>query len=266
MYYELYIDFIFIINFVVNVYVLHLLNHSYHKTATYMRVIAGGMAGSLVYCICLVLPIGVFGIRNGIGVFLSGVAMLLICFRIRSIRFFMDIAAKAGGYYFLFGGIWIFSKKILEQIHMVRYRTGIQIGILGAVATGIVIWENKKEKSKERGIYSVNIRNQGTDISVKAFLDTGNHLYEPISQRPVCIISKEYLKELYQNELPEIYRVIPFQSVGKEHGIMRGYPVENMVIRSEGMEKSYQDIYVCVSDEISFEHKGYQMILHPDIS
>lgn len=259
MYYELYIDVIFIINFMINVYVLQLLNHSYRKAATFGRVILGGFVGALLYCILVMIPVGNWGVRNALGVLISGVGMLFGCFRIRTVPFFLEIAAKAGGYYVLFGGIWMLLKRF-------PLKTGMQIVVMGIVTGIIVIWKREKEKGKERGIYPVKIIHKGNEVGMEAFLDTGNHLYEPVSGKPVSVISEKCLEAIYENELPDIYRVIPFQSVGKGHGIMKGYPVENMIIRIEGTEKSYQDIYVCVSDEISFENKGYQMILHPDFN
>lgn len=256
MHYELYIDVIFIVNFFVNAFVLHMLNHSYHKTATNVRVITGSLVGALLYVIFLFCPIGTFGIRNIAGGVLSGIAMLLHCFRIHSVPFFAEVAAKAGGYYFLFGGIWMLMRKWdLPAI--------AQIGILGVVALGISVW--KQNQKKEGGIYSVSIQNKEIQMTIKAFLDTGNHLYEPISGRPVCVVSKECLEELYDKNIPDMYRVIPFRSVGKEHGIMRGYPIEHMIIRSNSMEKACKDVYVCVSEEISFDSRGYQMILHSDM-
>jgi len=256
LYYELYIDVIFSVNFFVNAFVLHMLNHSYHKTATNVRVIVSSLIGTLLYCICLLCPIGTFGIRNIIGGMVSGVVMLLYCFPIRSFSFLTEVLAKTGGYYFLFGGMWMIMRR--WDLPMIA-----QIGILGMTAGAISVW--KKNQKKEGGIFSVSIQNKEIQMSITAFLDTGNHLYEPISGKPVCVVSKECLEQVYGKNIPDLFRVIPFRSVGKGHGIMKGYLIENMIINSKGMEKSYQNVYVCVSEEITFDSRGYQMILHSDM-
>ena len=72
-------------------------------------------------------------------------------------------------------------------------------------------------------------------------MDTGNFLYEPVSQMPVCILEEEtFLKyfheplfKMIEKQEAEGIRMIPYQSVGREHGMMPAVMANDMKITKE---------------------------------
>ena len=57
------------------------------------------------------------------------------------------------------------------------------------------------------------------------------------------------------------FRVIPYHSVGKKSGILKGYPVPQMTLIQQGVEREYRNVYLAVSEEIAGEE--IPMLLPP---
>ncbi|WP_245195010.1 sigma-E processing peptidase SpoIIGA, partial [Anaerostipes hadrus] len=72
-------------------------------------------------------------------------------------------------------------------------------------------------------------------------MDTGNFLYDPVSQMPLCILEEEtFLKYLHaplfkmiEKQGAEGIRMIPDQRVGREHGMMPAVMANDMKITKE---------------------------------
>ncbi len=95
----------------------------------------------------------------------------------------------------------------------------------------------------------VNINSKYTYI--KAIIDTGNFLREPITKTPVVVIEKNALNDIVPNyildnldkiingeniELGEYIskiRLIPFTSLGKENGILLGIKADGILVELE---------------------------------
>jgi stage II sporulation protein GA (sporulation sigma-E factor processing peptidase) len=93
---------------------------------------------------------------------------------------------------------------------------------------------------------------------VTALVDSGNSLVEPISGKPVSVISKDTLNKLRGNE-QDIYRAIPYRSIGRS-GILKGYLMQEVEIKLNGVTKVCRDVYVAVPDEYTASEG---MILNP---
>lgn len=107
--------------------------------------------------------------------------------------------------------------------------------------------------------YIVKIIQGNKSVSVKALKDTGNHLTDPLTSKPVSIIEKDILYALIENTEKKLY--VPFQSVGKSHGLMETYIVEQ--IEFDG--KQYHNAEIGVFEGKLSKNNEYQMILHPKL-
>jgi stage II sporulation protein GA (sporulation sigma-E factor processing peptidase) len=94
-------------------------------------------------------------------------------------------------------------------------------------------------------LYPVQIRWGERIVKINALLDTGNRLLDPITKVPVMIVELKQIKDLLPAELiqwvetihkgdlglcvnlPDFWeervRVLPFHSLGKEHGLLVGF-------------------------------------------
>lgn len=107
--------------------------------------------------------------------------------------------------------------------------------------------------------YIVKITEKDKSISVKALKDTGNHLTDPLTNKPVSIIEKDIIYSLIENTGKKLY--VPFQSVGKSHGLIETYIVEQMELDG----KQYYNAEIGVFEGRLSKNNEYQMILHPKL-
>ncbi len=108
----------------------------------------------------------------------------------------------------------------------------------------------------------VTITENGEHIELKALFDTGNSLTEPMSQKPVSIIEENETIKLWLAAQPERYRVIPFRSIGKEHGILEGTMVDELIIWKKDRQIVHKDVIVALYKGKLSKDGSYQMILN----
>lgn len=130
------------------------------------------------------------------------------------------------------------------------------------VASGVLIVGIRKvmEMIGEQSVmYIVKITEGNNTISVKALKDTGNCLTDPLTKKPVSIIERDIISSLIQKKEGKLY--VPFQSVGKDNGLMEAYIVE--LVEIEG--KQYYNAVLGVFEGKLSKNNEYQMILHPKL-
>ena len=183
--------------------------------------------------------------------------MILIAFRIRSIRAFFRIVEQLLLYSLLMGGTLLF---LIRRVPYLRSRmTGIS-GILGMGALAFLGFSRVQEhREAKKAMCHVTLVHGAESIRVTALIDSGNSLIEPISGKPVSIIEKDAFDRLWK-KVPDYYRAVPFHSIGKKRGVLKGYLIPEIQIEQDGVVKSCRDVYVAVSEE---EIAGVRMILNP---
>ena len=125
-----------------------------------------------------------------------------------------------------------------------------------------IIFLRYRKKEEEHAAYcQVFLRGTDGECWVPALIDSGNTLREPISGAPVSVLDARVFKILWREE-PSGFRAIPYHSVGKNSGILSGYPVPQITIRYRGVEKVYRNVYLAVSEE-EIAGKEIPMLLHP---
>lgn len=265
MYYKLYIDSIFILQMTSNLFMLSLTGRILKCTATHRRIMFGAFLGAAIFCAVIVAPVGTVGIRLFLGAIPVSMCMLRVSFRIRHSRnLFHGSLAMAGCGFFL-GSIMIW---VLNRLRMVLRENMSLVITLG---TGyLAYWVLLKiimtvRKRKENCIRTVVIYVPALDreIRVPALLDTGNHLTDPISQAPVCLISRSLAEQIRSMFRPEKYHAIPFSSVGRKKGMLEAYELSELVVEDREQSIRKERVIVAICNTGIPEESIYQMILHP---
>jgi stage II sporulation protein GA (sporulation sigma-E factor processing peptidase) len=135
----------------------------------------------------------------------------------------------------------------------------------------------------------VKIKIQGKEINVAGLIDTGNQLTDPLTGNPVIIVEYKVLAPLLPDELQKVFtekgevdleqlvagvrkdetnfpfRLIPFTTIGKHHGIMIGFkPDEVSILAGEETLKTSRVVVGIYNKRLS--PKGdYRALLHPDL-
>lgn len=245
MYYEIYIDSLFLVNFVMNLYLLILVNTGVYRTATRLRLLLGAAMGAVVYLLPFFLG-GSVWLKILIGMIVGTCLMIFVAFPINSLRAFWKITERLLCMSFLMGGGVLF---LLQRAPVIRRHTQGIFGVMGAGAFVFLLVAYLQEQKRKKN-YTCRVTLSGRDgkMKVAALVDSGNSLVEPISGKPVSVIDKSVFYGLWR-EPPELYRVIPYHSIGKKRGMLKGYLLSEIQIEVEGVTKSCRDVYVAVSEE-----------------
>lgn len=266
MQYEIYIDSLFFTWLISNFYILFLVNKCTGSTATLPRVLLGALLGSVGSIWILFLAIPPWG-KVIMMFFTEGVGSFLLTFRVRGFRNWMNLLEKATLLSVGTGGLLLGLTRIL------RLRLGMAVGVCGVIGLGgaLCLWLKRlvERTGCEECYRRATLVRGSKQVTVAAILDTGNSLIEPISGKPVSIVDREVLGCLWEDAEQEIYRAVPYHSIGMPQGILRGYLLPELRVEHNGMRKVYRDIYIAVSPEKiqAGENAGTEsvkMIIHPN--
>lgn len=265
MYYKLYIDSIFLLQMTSNLYLLSLAGRILGCTATHKRIWLGAMAGAGINCMAMIIPVGTMGIRLMMTAIPVSMGMLRITYREHSGKKLIHSSLVMACCGFFLGSIMIW---LLNRIRMIlKGRNSlfitIVIGYIAYVVLDRVIrWMQSRRDNclREVRIYVPALKQE---IRVKALVDTGNHLVEPVNGKPVSVVSEKLAQSMSSCFCPEKYHVVPYQSVGKERGILHAYELPCMIIEDHGNQVSKEHVIVAICNAGIPEESIYQMILHP---
>lgn len=261
MYYEVYVDSLFLLHFTLNLYLLQLVNISLCRTATRRRILAGSAFAAVGGCAIMLFPLG-FVVLKPICTALADGLVLWWVFKPGGRRAFFRLAEKMVLFGWLIGGIFLLLRTYVP-LAAVWQKTTLGILLSGGILFLFFSHRIVGEKRKEEGICKAElVGKDGGRIQVNAIVDTGNSLREPISGKPVCVLDQESFGHLFKEE-PELFRVIPYHSVGCDKGIMKGYEIEELVIEQEGVRKTCRNAYVGVSKTQVAAGAEYQLLIHP---
>lgn len=224
------------------------------------------------------------------------ICMVYIAFKPKNIKILLKYLVVFYLVSFLFGGcafaLLYFIKPedviSLNGIYVGTYP--IKIVLLGGVIGCLVIYFAfkiiKNRGDKNVLIYEIEIFLDGENMKTKAMLDTGNLLKDPISRAPVVVVQKDVLKSIIPNKILENnerivkgewldceeyldfrlrIRLIPYTSIGKQNGMLLGFKVDKIKIKTEIDEKECVAPIVCVFNETLSKTKKYSALIGLDI-
>ncbi len=252
-------------NFVMNLYLYALLRKTLKATATCFRVWAGSALGAAASAALLIMPgLPVF-IKRFAGPAAVSIAVTAGIFKLKRASEIVKATEYLYIYAFAFGGMMKFLFSYLPFLNKAQgsiwYILGA--GMLGYEAAGR--WLTQLRGKRKCAICKVQIGGCGKGVWLAALVDTGNSLRDPVSGRPVSVVDGDVFDRLGDMKRPEKMKVIPYRSIGQEHGMMEGYEVPEIVIDSGGELLRQQKAILGISKTKVSTDGRYQMILHPDL-
>lgn len=256
MYYEVYVDVLFVKNLWMNGLLLLLTVWADQETIKWYRIAAAAVTGSLGVCLLYVAS----GWLPGFGYILGSVFLAAVM---------TGIACPVRKHYwgrvcclylesFLLNGILAY----LGQFHRL---SGLWFAIFGSISAMVMmaaeyIWRSRR-REKERS-FSVLLHHGECRMLVEALYDTGNSLYDPISKKAVSILDGKVLETLLKESGKERFpHMIPYDTIG-EHGILEAYVLDGMEF-DFGEEK--RRILRPMVARMPGNSRQYQLILHRDL-
>lgn len=133
------------------------------------------------------------------------------------------------------------------------YITVTAVAAMSAVMVYFLMNLIRAKRMDERTKVSVKVSIDGSTWFVKGMIDSGNMLRTPFLGSPVCIVRKHLMEKILEGigDKDRRYTVVPYHSVGVEHGLLEGYRMDEIVIEGEA-EKVLRSPVVAVCEENSF--------------
>lgn len=260
------------------------------------RKIFAAILGGLGACFSIMVPT----FRSGIFMILFGVIlagfMLKIAFPYetmkalgRDILVYYSITFLIGGilnylYYYTSAGYYItefmriLPSKALNFFYLISF-FAIAGGFIHLVKRILIQMKGTREL-----FYNVELVFGEKKITCKGFLDTGNHLREPVSKRPVVIADLDGIKDILPEELIDyakdfmsdaihknidrfVVRIkwIPYHAVGTEEGILPGIVFDEVNILKEDRVVHNPNITVAIYQGKLTVDNSYHIILHEEL-
>ena len=258
---EIYLDSLFFMNLAINLWILQLLKYKFVLEGRELRIWISAASGAGVYIFSFLLP-GRSWLIQPVSLVVSIPWMICLVLPKRKRRYFFRMVGWGLVYSFIIAGV---LRAVLYkwQIFAGQEITAATVMVGAYICVRIGAWCIKKGKASEkRNIYKVVISSAGDKTILKALLDTGNSLVEPISKKPVCIMEEEFLAHITL-ENPLFLRAIPYRSVGCEQGTLYGVEIPELKIFCENTCYTAKNV-ICAGAPHKLSTKGmYQMILHP---
>lgn len=258
MYFEVYLDSLFALQFIMNLLLLSLVNSMMKRRVSKRRLLLGAVGAALLSVVLLFLPLNIF-FGMSIGMFLSALFMGVVTFKINKWIVFLRFMEKLSVGTLLLGGMSLLILKLLPKGSDACVGLTIVLMVVGISFLFIKKLCSKKENHRCLvTLYGIE------EMQVEALVDTGNSLSEPISGKPVAVLDKKIFDRLFP-DYQEGFRVVPYRSIGKKQGILPAYLLNCIKVETEDGCMEYHGIYVGLSEEILAESNSYKMILNPKI-
>ncbi len=186
---------------------------------------------------------------------------------------------------FTFGGVAFFLLYFVKP-QEILVRNGIFIGtypikiaLLGGIVGFIVITIAfkciKSKLSKKDMLCNITLKLDSKSISTMAFVDTGNLLKDPITGMPVIIVEKdkllalvpeEILNKVLNGQLKEAeyiskFRLIPFNSLGRENGMLLGIKIDSLEIQNNEEVISINNVIVGIYEKKLTQNNKYSALI-----
>lgn len=293
--YYIYVDILFFINFVMDYIVLWVTAKFSQIRCVPWRLATASFIGSL-YSIVVLLP--QYGFMAAFWVkLLVSILMIILAFVPLSLKklsrvllYFYLITFSIGG--MVFGLIYFFSNASFDS-----GLNNIPIPYLWLVWGFLVVilagkWGIPYLKKSFLGDLlrvPVIIKFCGHELKITGLVDTGNQLVDPLTGDPVVIVEQELIapylpsriKEVFANsgelELTKLvrsfseeekflpFRLIPFTTIGKHHGMLLGFKPDEIKILAGDQEIRNTNVVICLYNRRLSPRGTYRALIHPDL-
>lgn len=182
---------------------------------------------------------------------------------------------------FVFGGCAFFLLYFIKPqnifikngVYVGKYAIKVTLlgGIVGFIVAHIAFNFVKGKITKRDIIAQISIFYNKKQINLRALVDTGNLLKDPISGFPVIVVCKDNLYSIFPNEILENtdkiidgtilidtiikdeeitkIRMIPFSSLGKQNGVLIGIKVDKIQICFDETDTCVKNAIIGIYDK-----------------
>lgn len=282
-----YIDVLFILNLIINYFILLAVSRILHRNDKRLRLFAGAFTGAVYACL-MFFPQLAF-LYTAVLKLVFSATIVAISFKTAGIKNFFKLFVTFYITNMLFGGI-IFAVYYLLSPPGLNVRNGVMyvnisplLLILASAGCYIVIKLIAKYFHRNvhtDDIYTAEIEVDGCSVKFCALLDNGNDLCDAISGYPVIIAEYRKVEKIIPQPIQKAFssgsadtenfdllgwnkrvRIIPFGSVGKTGGILPAFRPDSLEISKASIKTS--EVLVAVTTNRLSEDGSFYGLLNP---
>lgn len=285
-----YLDLIILENLCMNYLILYTTGKLLNRNIKKIRLFFASIVGVLyVFSLYINLPNYVLNISK----IIIAVLLVKIGFNSNKIK---NIAKEA---VVLFMVTFVYSGCALGFLHFIKPKViyivnGMVIGgeyifelllISACISFALIkvsmkLIKLRQKLTKSDMICEIEIKLDDRSVKMKALLDTGNLLTDPITKIPVVIVEKEKITgliskeelwkidsllggdEKFQNELYSTkIKAIPYVSVGNKNGIMIAYKVDSIEVEYQDEISELNNVLIGIYNDTLTKNNKYSALI-----
>lgn len=283
-------DLFFLINFIVDLILLHVAGMLSGQRAPLARLAAGAAAGGL-YALGFLLPFP-SALYSVPGRALFPLVTLMIAYAPVPPAAFLRLA------FWLYAGS-AFAAGIALGVAALEVRSLVSawaaswwsLGLAAAALLAAARWSlalARRRLALERHLLRVEVGVGNQRVNLTGLVDTGNRLRDPLTSSPVLVVELPALRGLLPPEFTESYaaagsgavldtaarlsrlpgwstrlRLLPFSTLGTRHGIMLGFRPDWVAVWNGRERHETRNATVAVYRDRFGEETAYQALVHP---
>lgn len=255
MEYEFYLDLFFLTDFLLNLLSLFLSASMGRMYGPLKKLILASAAGSVWNCLLFLFPVFPIMLELVLTVSLMGSFMTAFSFSLKSPGEIVKADVFLAASVWLTGGCFGFLK---EYVWLSDWE-GMAVLSAFCLGAGLFFKDAMKEKERGKERFLVWLYYNGKKKEFLGLADSGNRLKEPITGKPVSVISYESCKGFCDVLSSVLY--IPYRSVGTREGMLPGIVFEKMEICREGRLFEIERPIVAVTKEPLSGSGDFSMLL-----
>lgn len=289
----IYLDIIFVENMLMNYIILFatLIIVKAKNRRQQIRLILSSTIGSIYSIIVYLKILPIYS--TIIAKIILSIVMIYVAFNPMNIKQLLKQLLTFYLISFIFGGCtfafiyFIKPEKVMMNngvfVGMYPIKVTLIAGIIAFVITQVAFKFNKTKLDTTNTLFSIKAYYEEKCLKLKALLDSGNMLKEPISGMPVIIAEREALysiipKEIFNNiegviggdktknnkevqkHLAKV-RMVPFMSIGKENGMLLGIRMDKVKIETENINMEKQNVIIGVYNNKLTKDNKYNALI-----
>lgn len=229
---------------------------------------------------------------------LLSIAMIYLAFKPKNLKLLLKQLLIFYLVSFAFGGCafcllyFIRPQDILMKNGLLTGTYPIKIALLGGIVGFVIVniaFKIVKGRITKKDMFcDIEIIFNKKSTNIKAMIDTGNLLKDPISAMPVIVVeSRELVNIIPQQIIDNLskivggeeknvidyieqdyiskFRVIPFSSLGKQNGLLLGFKADEIIIRTDENEKKLNKVIIGIYDKSLTKNGLYAGLIGLDI-
>ncbi|WP_027339295.1 sigma-E processing peptidase SpoIIGA [Halonatronum saccharophilum] len=292
-----YLDLLAIINLIMNYLIIWATAKLSELDYSIWRLLLTSIVGTL-YTIMIVLP-GFAYLNNIFFHFLISIIMILVAFAPLKREYFMKVV----GYFYLItfvtaGAILalynLTGGSPLDSLAQVLNISPdnmwiIIMGFLIIIIIGKFGWMLIQQRFlPDNFCVPIIINFNDCFLKVKALVDTGNQLEDPLTRVPVIVIEIEAMLDILPDKISSSFykhgldftsilddmtdtpwsnrfRIIPFSSLGNENGMLVGFRPDKVTVVTKEEIVTTKRVIIALQNQKFDKDNSYQALLNPDI-